>query len=122
MVTEKISAFQSNYRRELKKVLASEKSEAGIKDIYRSSLWYYNSLEFLRDQEVQQEGISSMDNEEEGNNHDTLLDDPVLLPVEEAVCQIPSLLLNMPVFVFCAGSYVDNREPTLLLKLWLDIH
>ncbi|KAK7073556.1 hypothetical protein SK128_012133, partial [Halocaridina rubra] len=76
MVTKKINAFRSNYRRELKKVLGSEKSGAGITDIYRSSLWYYNDFAFLWDQEVQQDRISSMDNEGEGNNHETSLEDP----------------------------------------------
>ncbi|KAK7075467.1 hypothetical protein SK128_000045, partial [Halocaridina rubra] len=76
MAIQKNNAFRSKYQRELKKVSASEKSGAGIKDIYRSSLWYYNDLAILQDQQVQQDGISSMDNEAEESKNETSLDDP----------------------------------------------
>ena len=76
-VIRKINTFRSNFRRELKKVLESENSGAGIEDIYKSSLWYYDDLTFLRDQEMQQDGISSMDNEQEGNNNEKSLDEQV---------------------------------------------
>ncbi|XP_050711230.1 uncharacterized protein LOC126995586 [Eriocheir sinensis] len=56
-VTKKINAFRSNYRRELKKVIASERPGApGTAGVYRPSLWYFNDLAFLRDQEVQEDG------------------------------------------------------------------
>ena len=66
-VTKKINSLRSNYRRELKKVLDSMKSGAGVDDIYTPSLWYFNDLSFLRDQEVQQPGVSSMDDGDDDN-------------------------------------------------------
>ena len=67
-VTKKINSLRSNYRRELKKVLNSMKSGAGVDDdIYTPSLWYFDDLSFLRDQEVQQPGVSSMDDEIDDN-------------------------------------------------------
>jgi hypothetical protein len=36
-----------------KKLEASRKSGSGLDDIYIPTLWYFNDLEFLRDQEEQ---------------------------------------------------------------------
>ncbi|XP_042215448.1 uncharacterized protein LOC121861627 [Homarus americanus] len=72
MVTKKINAFRSNYRRELKKVISSKKSGAGS-DVYTPSLWYFEDMKFLRDQETQQGGISAMGGGEERTS-DTSLD------------------------------------------------
>lgn len=56
-VTKKINAFRSNYRRQLKKVIASERSGApGTAGVYIPNLWYFNDLAFLRDQEEQEDG------------------------------------------------------------------
>ncbi|XP_045130420.1 LOW QUALITY PROTEIN: uncharacterized protein LOC123515665 [Portunus trituberculatus] len=59
-VTKKINSLCSNYRRELKKVMNSVKSGAGSDDVYKPSLWYFDELAFLRDQELQQ-GVSSLE-------------------------------------------------------------
>lgn len=61
----KINNLRTCYRRELKKVIRSERSGAGLEDIYEPSLWYFNLLEFLRDHEVQLEGTSSIDSSDE---------------------------------------------------------
>ncbi|MPC57844.1 hypothetical protein E2C01_051832 [Portunus trituberculatus] len=64
LVCKKINAFRTSYRRELKMVIKSEKSGAGSDDIYKPSLWYYDALGFLRDQETQEEGLCTMELDE----------------------------------------------------------
>ncbi|KAK3885443.1 hypothetical protein Pcinc_010358 [Petrolisthes cinctipes] len=76
MVVKKINIFRSNYRRELKKVLGSEKSGAGTDDLYIPSLWYYKHLTFLRNQENQEVGVSSIEKEDEENTQEETADDP----------------------------------------------
>lgn len=61
LVRAKINSLRTSYRRELKKVKASQKSGAGIDDIYEPSLWYFNDIDFLRDQESQMEGIYTLE-------------------------------------------------------------
>ncbi|KAJ8940939.1 hypothetical protein NQ314_010531 [Rhamnusium bicolor] len=61
MVKKKINMLRSGYRRELKKVTDSYKSGAGTSEIYEPSLWYFSDIDFLRDQEIQVPGISTMD-------------------------------------------------------------
>ena len=45
---KKLNTLRSNYRRELKKVIASKKSGASTDDIYLPSVWYFEELEFSR--------------------------------------------------------------------------
>ncbi|KAF6209638.1 hypothetical protein GE061_015386, partial [Apolygus lucorum] len=59
----------------LKKVERSMRSGAGAEEEYVPNLWYFEELEFLRDQETQVPGISTMDvdpdepvEEQEGND------------------------------------------------------
>ncbi|XP_039962356.1 uncharacterized protein LOC120775992 [Bactrocera tryoni] len=59
----KINSLRSSYRREFKKKKRSEKSGAGVKDIYVPTLWYFDDLSFLEDQ-VQLSGFSSIKIEE----------------------------------------------------------
>ncbi|CAK1603572.1 unnamed protein product [Parnassius mnemosyne] len=47
-VKKKINSIRSNYRRELKKIVASKRSGAGADDIYNSKIWYFPYLHFLR--------------------------------------------------------------------------
>ncbi|XP_053946426.1 uncharacterized protein LOC128863026 [Anastrepha ludens] len=68
----KINSIRSCYRRELKKLKQSEKSGAGVDDVYVSSLWYFDDLSFLEEQETQRTGLSSIENEE---HEDTTFED-----------------------------------------------
>uniref|UniRef100_A0A6P7H568 Uncharacterized protein LOC114346252 n=1 Tax=Diabrotica virgifera virgifera TaxID=50390 RepID=A0A6P7H568_DIAVI len=52
-VTRKINSLRTVYRKELKKVKASATSGTGEEDIYKPSLWYFDLLEFLSDQDIQ---------------------------------------------------------------------
>jgi hypothetical protein len=54
----------------MKKVKESMKSSGGTDDVKVPSLWYFDELDFLRDQETQIQGISTIDETEfiEGNN------------------------------------------------------
>lgn len=56
---------RSDYRREIKKVLASKKSGAGVEDIYVPSVWYFEDLDFLRDHEIQMRGTSTIVDEDD---------------------------------------------------------
>lgn len=51
-VVKKINNIRSSYRREQKKIYKSKLSGASDDDIYTPSLWYYEKLDFLSDQEI----------------------------------------------------------------------
>ena len=56
----KIHGIRTCYRRELKKVLESEKSGAGADEIYVPALWYFYHLDFLRDNKIPAVGTTSL--------------------------------------------------------------
>ncbi|XP_046402172.1 uncharacterized protein LOC124168102 [Ischnura elegans] len=60
-VVKKINNLRSSYRKELKKIKCSQKSGMGTEDAYVPKLWYFNELNFLRDQEEAMEGVSNLD-------------------------------------------------------------
>ncbi|KAM4049839.1 uncharacterized protein ACNLHF_011910 isoform 1-T2 [Anomaloglossus baeobatrachus] len=51
LVKKKIQELRTVYKKEVNKVEKSKKSGAGTDQVYVSPLWYYNLLEFTRDQE-----------------------------------------------------------------------
>lgn len=64
-VVKKINSLRTTYRKELKKVLSSEKSGAGADDVYVPHLWYFDLLSFFRDQETPRTSVSNMDDDNE---------------------------------------------------------
>ncbi|XP_047543352.1 uncharacterized protein LOC125075687 [Vanessa atalanta] len=62
-VKKKFNSLRTNYRKELKKHLQSMKSGSSADDIYQPTLWYYNEMVFLQDQETASDSQSSMDAE-----------------------------------------------------------
>lgn len=63
-VTSKINSLRSAYNKEVRKVLESKRNGS---EVYRPSLWYYDLLSFLHNQEATNESVSIMDWKEEDN-------------------------------------------------------
>lgn len=59
-VVKKINALRTVYKKELLKVKSSEKSGAGADDIYKPSLWYFDRLHFLNDQDFARPSRNTM--------------------------------------------------------------
>jgi len=66
-VVKKINSLRSAYRKELKKIKDSVRSGAGEEDIYTPHLFYFNEIDFIRDQEIPRDTISNMDDLQVGN-------------------------------------------------------
>lgn len=64
IVRSKINSLRTAYRREVKKMKESRKSGRGTDDVYSPNLWYFEEIDFLRDQENQMQGTSTMDDTE----------------------------------------------------------
>lgn len=76
-VVKKINSMRTTYRKELKKVLDSERSGVGADEIYIPHLWYFELLSFLQDQETPRNTVSNMDEENESqvkfyNNYESI--------------------------------------------------
>jgi hypothetical protein len=65
----KIHSFRCCFRRELKRVLDSQKSETSADDVYVPNLWYYDLLSFIADSEIPRRGKSNIDNTDEISTH-----------------------------------------------------
>lgn len=68
-VVKKINSLRTCFRKEYRKVLASEKSGAGTDDLYKPSLWYYDLLLFLIDQEEPRPSKTTVPDDEEVQNN-----------------------------------------------------
>lgn len=60
-VKQRINNIRSVFRRELKKIEESTRSGADADELYIPNLWYFEDLEFLRDQELQISGTSTIE-------------------------------------------------------------
>lgn len=65
MVKSKLNSLRSTYNKELKKVKNSERSGAGTGEVYKPSLWYYDLLSFVRDQQPSVTSVNTMDDKDE---------------------------------------------------------
>jgi len=64
-VVKKINTLRTVYKKELSKVNNSSKSGAGADEIYKPSLWYFDLLHFLNDQDSVRPTRNTMDDEDE---------------------------------------------------------
>ncbi|EZA54497.1 hypothetical protein X777_05752 [Ooceraea biroi] len=61
-IVKKIQSLRGSFRKETKKIQESQRSGRGTKEIYVSSLWYYDLLLFTKDQELPVDTLSSVSN------------------------------------------------------------
>ncbi|XP_050302772.1 uncharacterized protein LOC126740687 [Anthonomus grandis grandis] len=73
-VVKKINSLRTTYRKELKKVLDSERSGAGEEDIYVPHLWYYDITNFIRDHETPKNTKSNIEDMQVSDNESITLE------------------------------------------------
>ncbi|KAK4886062.1 hypothetical protein RN001_002333 [Aquatica leii] len=64
-VVKKINTLRTAYRRELKKKVDSERSGVGGDEVYVPHLWYFDILNFIRDQEISRKTQTNVEDENE---------------------------------------------------------
>lgn len=62
-ITKKINSLRTVYKKERAKIIRSTKSGAGEDDIYKPTLWYFDLLEFLSDQDQIRQSTNTIDDE-----------------------------------------------------------
>ncbi|KAG5867077.1 hypothetical protein JTB14_034987 [Gonioctena quinquepunctata] len=79
MVKSKINSLRSTYNKELKKIKDSERSGAGTGEVNKPSLWYYDLLSFVSDQQPTVTSVNTMEDEDENQEviSDNLLQEKV---------------------------------------------
>ncbi|KAK7073040.1 hypothetical protein SK128_003471 [Halocaridina rubra] len=60
-VIKKINCLRSSFRREYRKIEDSKKFGTSPDDVYASSLWYFEEMMFVVDQDVSRDGCSNLD-------------------------------------------------------------
>ncbi|XP_075194137.1 uncharacterized protein LOC142294950 [Anomaloglossus baeobatrachus] len=80
LVKRKIQAIRTVYKKELNKIEESKRSGAGTGDVYVPTLWYFDLLNFTRDQELHRPSTSSLniggDIPPDANNEVTISEEP----------------------------------------------
>ncbi|XP_046677327.1 uncharacterized protein LOC124365394 [Homalodisca vitripennis] len=95
-VLKKINNIRSAFRKEQRKVTASQRSGSGTDDIYVPKLWYYRELLFLIDQEECLGGTSNL-GEGRVSEDEEMLDDSQKEPLDaEENVPAPQSLQNPP--------------------------
>ncbi|CAI6377402.1 unnamed protein product [Macrosiphum euphorbiae] len=72
-VVKKIQSLRGSFRKEMKKVMESQRSGSSKDDIYVPTLWYYDLLLFTKDQEIPTDSISNL-----GENECPVMNEPML--------------------------------------------
>ncbi|CAL7942848.1 unnamed protein product [Xylocopa violacea] len=80
-VIRKINTLRTAFRREYKKVRSSQKMVHNQRQRYKSSLWYYDILKFV----AEQNEPSQLDEERNGRNYTSVGNPPPCLPQEETM-------------------------------------
>lgn len=60
-VVKRIASLRASFRKEFRKLENSKRSGAGTEDIYKPTLWYFDNLMFLKDQDIPRTGASTLD-------------------------------------------------------------
>lgn len=68
-VIKKISSLKSSFRHQLRRINKMKKNGTGANDVPECTLWYFDLLSFVLDQEEVRKAISSLDNKEDNNKN-----------------------------------------------------
>lgn len=66
-VVKRIASMRASFRKEFRKLENSKRSGAGTEDIYKPTLWYFDNLMFLKDQDNPRTGTSTLDESPESS-------------------------------------------------------
>lgn len=69
-VTKKIQSMGGSFRKELKKVKTSQRSGTSAEDVYVPSLWYYDLLFFIKEEEMMAGSVSNLSSPHSVNTND----------------------------------------------------
>lgn len=59
LVKKKINSMRSCFRKEYKRTMDSKRSGTGTDQVYKPTLWYFDLLLFLKDQEIPRSSIGN---------------------------------------------------------------
>ncbi|XP_073427882.1 uncharacterized protein [Dendrobates tinctorius] len=104
VIKKKIQALRTVFKKELNKVEKSTRSGAGTDEVYVPKLWYYNLLEFTRDQEIPRVMHCSMSLPQEEETV-TRPDSPLVDHVTEEVSPTPCVIQETP----ATSNATDDR-------------
>ncbi|XP_073417778.1 uncharacterized protein [Dendrobates tinctorius] len=104
VIKKKIQALRTVFKKELNKVEKSTRSGAGTDEVYVRKLWYYNLLEFTRDQEIPRVMHCSMSLPQEEETV-TRPDSPLVDHVTEEVSPTPCVIQETP----ATSNATDDR-------------
>nr|XP_022907541.1 uncharacterized protein LOC111419033 [Onthophagus taurus] len=68
-VVQKINSLRGGFRREFKKMKEARRSGSGADDLYKPSLWYYNLMEFIKDQEMPRSSVCNVSDDGTNSRH-----------------------------------------------------
>ncbi|KAM4028894.1 uncharacterized protein ACNLHF_024117 [Anomaloglossus baeobatrachus] len=115
VVKKKIQGLRTVYKKEANKVDKSKKSGAGTDQVYVSPLWYFNLLEFTRDQELPRMMESSyqrnVDLEADIENDDIPIDDNTSAVVDNPQTDMVRPQLNENPTTSSEPIVEDNEAP-----------
>lgn len=57
-VKNRIRNMRIAYKRELRKKISNERNGAGVEFMYEPNLWYFNELDFLKELELPEDGLT----------------------------------------------------------------
>lgn len=106
-VVKKVNSMRSVYRKELAKVNKSIRSGAGEDEIYKPSLWYFDLLHFLNDQETPRPSRNTMDEIEESANCDESSEQ---VRKEKKFPNVSNRFINRNKFLYVLGTITSTVQ------------
>ncbi|XP_076034493.1 uncharacterized protein LOC143021096 isoform X2 [Oratosquilla oratoria] len=117
-VTKKINSIRCAFSKEYKKVLKSVKNDIGTDGIYKPSLWYYDHLLFLKDEQLPK---TSINGSHESTSHPDLVlpstDDEMGGFPQSPVSDIPPEQHHPPRRMKAPRQTGPNPNPDTILSL-----